>query len=211
MKTTNPAANPAYVARVEARLAALRETLRANIPADVGPITWEVGSGHGHFLTKYAELNPGRFFVGIDILSDRLRKAERKQTVAGVSNLRFLKAEAGEFLECLPAGVRISEVLILFPDPWPKKRHHKNRLIQSEFLGALAARMTLGGRLYFRTDHVPYLDWARERISAHPGWTLISTDPWILEEKTVFRERAPSYGSLAAEFKTPGRAETQTG
>jgi tRNA (guanine-N7-)-methyltransferase len=210
-KLLNSKANPAHIARVHARLAALRETLRVVIPQDVNRIVWEVGSGHGHLLTRYAGMSSDRFFVGIDILNDRLRKAERKQTAAGVTNLRFIKAEAGEFLACLPARILISEVLILFPDPWPKKRHHKNRLIQAEFLGELACRMASGGRLYFRTDHTPYLDWARERISAHPGWVLVPDAPWVLEEKTVFQARAPAYGSLVAELRTPGPIETQAG
>jgi len=206
---TNRQVSPSYVARVEARLVALRATLAGEIPSDIREFSWEIGSGHGHFLTQFAALNPGRFCVGIDLLSDRLRKAEKKQTAASLSNLKFVKAEALEFLQCLPADIRILEVLILFPDPWPKKRHHKNRLIQSDFLDALARRMIPGGRLYFRTDYEPYLEWTCERLSAHVSWGLVPDAPWILEEKTVFQARAPSYGSLVAEFRTPtpeGRA-----
>lgn len=211
LEPPNSMANPAYLARVDARLAALRQALRVAIPQDVTRIVWEVGCGHGHLLTRYASLSPDRFFVGIDILSDRLRKAERKQTVAGVKNLRFIKAEAVEFLECLPPGIGISEVLVLFPDPWPKKRHHKNRLIQAGFLGMLAERTIPGGRLYFRTDHEPYLEWSRDRISRHPSWVHVLEAPWVLEEKTVFQVRAPSYSSLVAELKTPGPTGTQAG
>lgn len=203
--------SPSYLARVEERRAALREILKAEFPPEIREIVWEIGSGHGHFLTRFASLNPDRLCVGIDLLSDRLRKAERKQTAAAISNLRFVKAEAGEFLECLPGHIRISDVLILFPDPWPKKRHHKNRLIQTAFLDALAPRMTPGGRIYFRTDHEPYLEWARERLSKHTAWVLVPDASWILEEKTVFQARASSYGSLVAEFRTPKPEERLPG
>lgn len=195
--------NPSYLARVEERLVALRTTLESDLPPDIREITWEIGSGHGHFLTKFASLNPGRLCVGIDLLGDRLRKAEKKRGAASVSNLKFFKAEAGEFLQCLPGHIQIVDVLILFPDPWPKKRHHKNRLIKPAFLDALAPRMIPGGRLYFRTDHAPYLEWTRQQLSARADWALLPEAPWILEEETVFQARAPSYGSLVAGFKTP--------
>jgi tRNA (guanine-N7-)-methyltransferase len=202
--------HPEYLARVAARLTALREHLTTEIPRGIQEIAWEVGSGHGHFLTKYAAQNPDRFFLGIDLLGDRLRKASKKQAAAGLLNLRFVKAEAMEFLECLPLGVRISEVIVLFPDPWPKKRHFKHRLIQPMFLDRLGSRMSPGGRLYFRTDHEPYVAWAREQLALHRSWSLIPEPKWILEETTVFQARAPSFGSLVAEFKTPTREETPT-
>lgn len=199
----DPRAHPEYRSRVSARLDALRETLESVIPLTVNQIALEIGSGHGHFLTKYASIHPDRFFVGIDILGDRLRKAGRKQTVAGLSNIRYVKAEAFEFLECLPERVRIEETLVLFPDPWPKKRHHKNRLIQKAFLDSLAEHMLPNSRIYFRTDHEPYLEWTRSKLAEHPRWRLIEDAPWVLEEKTVFQARAPSFGSLVAELKTP--------
>lgn len=198
----NPQINPEYLAKVEARLATLRQVLASLFPDGIAEFTWEVGCGHGHFLTKLASVRPDRFHVGIDILGDRLRRAEKKLKTAGVGNLRFVKAEAMEFLECLPSNVSLSDVVILFPDPWPKKRHHKNRLIQREFLDRLAARMTEHGRLYFRTDHAPYLQWASDIFTAHPAWTLVSDAPWVLEEKTVFQAKASSFGSLVADVRT---------
>ena len=202
----DPRANPEYRRRVYGRLVQLRSTLESAIPLTVNRICLEIGSGHGHFLTKYASLHPARYFVGIDILGDRLRKAGRKQTVAALTNLRFVKAEASEFLGCLPGRLQIEETLVLFPDPWPKKRHHKNRLVQDGFLESLAKRMLPGGRMYFRTDHEPYLEWTRSKLAVHPEWHLVQDAPWVLEEKTVFQARAPSFGSLVAEVRTPSSA-----
>jgi len=205
MNMPSQSAHPDYLARVQARLTALRQQLIAEIPPGIQELTWEVGSGHGHFLTRYAALNPGRFFIGIDLLGDRLRRASKKQLAAGVLNLRYIKAEALEFLECLPVRVRISEVIVLFPDPWPKKRHFKHRLVQPRFLDCLASRMVPGGRFYFRTDHEPYLEWTRDQLARHQSWSLISEPQWVHEETTVFQARAPSFRSLVAELKTPMR------
>lgn len=184
------------------------DALRAQLPAVVPPstheIVWEVGSGHGHFLIRYATLHPEKFCLGIDILSDRLRRAEKKQESAGIRNLKFIKAEAGEMLVCLPQEIRFLEVLILFPDPWPKKRHHKNRLIKNEFLTQLAPLMVPRGRLYFRTDHEEYFRWTREIMSAHPNWLIVVDAPWVLEEKTVFQAKAAGFQSLVAEVRDRG-------
>jgi tRNA (guanine-N7-)-methyltransferase len=211
LEAPNLKAAPGHLARVAARVTALADTLKSTFPPDISSFTLEIGSGHGHFLVKYAALNPNRFHIGIDLLSDRLRKAERKVVAAGIRNVRFLKAEAEEFLGRLPAGMQIFEVLILFPDPWPKKRHHKNRLIQPLFLSHLANRTSSGGRMFFRTDHEPYLAWAREKIGAHPCWRIIPDAPWAMEEQTVFQKRASSFGSLVAEVRTPAPIETPTG
>jgi len=194
--------NPTHLARVAARVAELRNQLMAVIPSDIEDFTLEIGCGHGHFLTKLACLNPAHFFVGIDILGDRLRKAERKQMSAGANNLRFIKAEAEEFLECLPARFTVKDVIVLFPDPWPKKRHHKNRLIQNVFLNCMAARMRRGGHLYFRTDHEPYLQWSRDILSNHPSWVIVPNASWLLEEETVFQAKAAHFGSLVAAVRT---------
>ena len=190
---------------------ALKDLLQDSIPAHIRAISWELGCGHGHFLTKFASLHPERFFIGIDLLGDRLRKAGRKQAVGGVTNLRFVKAEADEFLACLSPAIKIEEAVILFPDPWPKRRHHKNRIIQDAFLEKLAHHMAPGGRLYFRTDHEPYLVWTHDKLSLHQSWKLLPDAPWILEEQTVFQARAASFGSLVAEVRTPASAEKSAG
>jgi len=198
-----PTMNPGHAARVAARLEALRTRLPEVIPAKTHDIVWEIGCGHGHFLARYAAFHPEKFCVGVDILNDRLRRAEKKQATAGVRNLKFIKAEAEEMLECLPEAIRFLEVLILFPDPWPKKRHHKNRLIQNGFLTRLAPRMAPQSRLFFRTDHEGYFQWTHDILSTHPAWVLVPGSPWILEEKTVFQAKAAGFQSLIAEVRTP--------
>jgi tRNA (guanine-N7-)-methyltransferase len=188
---------PEFLARVAQRQAALRTKLAALIPAPAA-ITLEIGSGHGHFLTRYAAEFPQRLCVGVDLISDRIRRSKRKAERAKLVHCHFVQAEARELVEALPAGVTFTELWILFPDPWPKKRHHKNRLLQPEFFESMAGRMGEGARLYFRTDHSEYF---RAATALFPGlrtWRLDPTASWPLEQETVFQARAPSYHSLVA-------------
>ncbi|MGC4072419.1 MAG: methyltransferase domain-containing protein [Nibricoccus sp.] len=161
-------------------------------------MTLEIGCGHGHFLTSYAIHHPSTFCIGIDLIVDRVARAGRKKDRARLTNLHFLQAEAGEFLDSLPAGAQFADVFVLFPDPWPKRRHHKNRLIQPEFLTKLASRMDSGARLCFRTDYAPYFAEASRTIGAHGAWDIPSSAPWPHELETVFQSRAAGFQSLVA-------------
>jgi tRNA (guanine-N7-)-methyltransferase len=194
----HPGAKPEFVHRVESRLEQLRTELPPVLPTPPAAITLEIGCGHGHFLTRFAEAHPERFCLGVDILSDRLERANKKRNRAGLTNVRFHKVEAVELLECLPPGITFEEVFLLFADPWPKKRHHKNRLVRADFLEALAARMAPGGRFYFRTDHAGYFADGREVLEQHPCWKIVPDAPWPFEEPTVFQLKAPAYQSLVA-------------
>lgn len=163
---------------------------------------WEVGCGHGHFLTAYAAAHRSQVCIGVDIASDRIARARKKAERARLPNLHFLRTEASLFLEALPGSVRISAVFVLFPDPWPKVRHHKHRVLQPEFLAKVARRAALGCRLHFRTDFGPYYDDARTTVAAAPAWSLVDA-PWPFEFETVFQSRAAhGYHSFIAELRT---------
>jgi tRNA (guanine-N7-)-methyltransferase len=159
---------------------------------------WEVGSGHGHFLAAYAAAHPGDICVGIDIASDRIARAERKRERARLANLHFVRADATDFLASMPEGTRFAAIFVLFPDPWPKRRHSKNRIMKPEFLAAAASRAEKGTRLYFRTDHEPYFREAAATVSAHASWKLSDPAPWPFEEPSVFQKRAVRHFSLVA-------------
>jgi tRNA (guanine-N7-)-methyltransferase len=180
------------------RLVALRATMAGILPQSEAPIMLEIGCGNGHFLNAYAAAHPDRLCVGIDLRLERITKALRKRDRAGLSNLHFLRCEARDFLHELPAGVRLLDIYMLFPDPWPKKRHHKNRLLQAEFLDELAARAGQGSRFFFRTDYRPYYDEALEIIAAHPRWLPQPAGPFPFEHLTIFQARSPTYHSLGA-------------
>ncbi|WP_221031626.1 tRNA (guanine(46)-N(7))-methyltransferase TrmB [Actomonas aquatica] len=189
------------------RLTALRDTL-TRVPLDHPALTLEIGCGHGHFMAAYAEAHPDEHCIAIDIIKERLEKADRKTTRAGLQNVTWLRAAAEDLLEALPSGTRFTRnVLVLFPDPWPKRRHWKNRLIQGPFLSRLAQLCAPGCQLCFRTDHAPYFEVAHEVVAAHPDWQLQPGAPWPFEQRTVFEARAPSFQSLVAVRAAPPSAE----
>lgn len=185
------------------RIAELRGKLLETLPADVASgaraLTLEIGCGHGHFLAAYAATFPNEFCLGLDLISKRIERANRKRELAALGNLAFFKAEATELLTALPEACRLGKIFFLFPDPWPKKRHHKNRLIQTEMLDVLAARANAGARLHFRTDHAEYFEWSVELIDANPHWERLPGEPWPFEHETYFQKILPdAYQSLVA-------------
>ena len=191
-----PAAYARELEKQKQRKAALKTECAAKL-VGIEHILLEAGCGHGHWLTDFALSRTADDFVGIDIIGDRIDRANRKAARAGLENVRFLKAEAGEFLNLLPPGCSISSVYILFPDPWPKKRHWKNRLMNVAFLDELASRCQSGARLYFRTDHEGYFEWTRELMPEFASWRVDSDAAWPFERETVFQSKADSYQSLA--------------
>lgn len=192
-----------YLAELAERRRALTADLEALVPgSEPQRLVWEVGSGHGHFLNAYAAAHPGELCVGVDITSERVERALKKRNRARLANLTFFHADGRLFLEVLPPHVQISRAFILFPDPWPKLRHRKHRIIQTTFLSQLARCATADCRLYFRTDFTPYFEDARSLISRHADWEVIDA-VWPFEFVTVFQSRAEGHHSLIARRRGP--------
>jgi tRNA (guanine-N7-)-methyltransferase len=178
-----------------------REQLRRTLAALIKPsarFVWEVGSGHGHFLTAYAGAHPDQICIGIDITSDRIARADKKRDRARLGNLHFVRADADDFLAVMPDRARFISIFILFPDPWPKRRHHKNRVVKEEFLTASAKKSRRDSKLYFRTDHEPYYREVCALLNAHQSWSDPETQQWPFDEATVFEKRAERHFSLVA-------------
>ena len=116
------------------------------------PVEIELGSGDGSFLARYAQMHPERNFLGVERLLGRIRKIERKASRAGLTNVRLMRIEASYFLEYLLPRNSVTALHIYFPDPWPKRKHWKHRLINAAF-PALCARVLIpGGMVFVRTD-----------------------------------------------------------
>lgn len=180
------------------RKEALSKTLAESVPSDA-QIVFEAGCGHGHWLTSYASEHLDRRCIGIDLIAGRIDKANAKKSKRNLSQLHFVKAELNEFLEVLAPEVRFQAVVFLFPDPWPKARHHKKRMIQLPLLEALAQRMVEGGALYFRTDDRGYFEWAEEHFVKSPHWQINRDRGWLHEEATYFQDLMEEYYSLVVE------------
>jgi len=189
--------------RIKRDRVATLQTILAELPLSHPALTLEIGCGHGHFLTAYAAENLEEHCVAFDIIQDRLERANRKTNAAGLCNLSWLRAFDQDFFDAFPPGFVFNrKVFILFPDPWPKRKHWKNRLIQSGFLDKLAKITAPDTQLCFRTDHAPYFEAASIVINDHPDWTVESPTLWPFERLTVFEARADGFRSLTARRKS---------
>jgi len=185
-----------YFDLVKSRRIALAEWFSRELTG-VSEVVWEVGCGHGHFLNAYAAAHPNALCIGIDIEKDRITRADKKKKRAKLANLHFLRADASDFLDTLPEKVIFSAVYVLFPDPWPKRRHHKNRIMQPDFIEIVSRRIKPEGRLFFRTDHKPYYECTRKYMSSEKQ-LILTEDNWPFDKETVFQIRSKEYNSLNA-------------
>jgi len=121
-----------------------------------GPLEVELGSGDGSFLVAYAKQSPECNFLGVERLLGRIRKTARKSARAGLTNLRGIRIESSYLLEFLLPRNSVSALHIYFPDPWPKRKHQRHRLINERFPGLASQALVPRGRIYIRTDHLEY-------------------------------------------------------
>ncbi len=184
-----------HLSRVAERKSRLQNALAEALQGQT-KVVLEIGCGHGHWLVDFAVTHPEKFCLGIDISSGRIGRANKKRRTRNLENVRFVLGEARETLESLPAGILFTEVFVLFPDPWPKKRHWKNRLIQHSFLDELAQKCSQAAWLYFRTDHSGYMEWATDIALENKSWKPAVDQDWPFERETIFQSKATDYQSL---------------
>jgi len=120
------------------------------------PRTLEIGFGNGENLAALAQAHPERDFLGIEVHRPGVGRLLRALESQQLTNVRLICHDAVEVLERQIASQWLQEILIFFPDPWPKKRHHKRRLLQPAFVQQLAERLVPGGVLRIATDWQPY-------------------------------------------------------
>ena len=176
----------------------------------------ELGSGDGSFLAEYAALNPGRGFLGVERLLGRLRKLERKALRRGLSNLRVLRLEAGYVLCWKLASGTVSALHVYFPDPWPKRRHWKRRLVNEAFVEESARILQPGGRVFLRTDNEPYFGQMREVFGRSSRFVEVDYPPDLASVVTDFERDFNSRGipTLRAAYQrtdVPGLANGRAG
>ena len=128
------------------------------------PLEIDLGCGDGSFLIEMAQHYPERNFLGVERLLGRVRGVCKRIQELGLTNVMVLRLESQYTLEYLLEPDSISRLHLLCPDPWPKARHHKRRLVQQEFLHILHQVLIHSGEFLFKTDHLEYHEWVLEQI-----------------------------------------------
>ncbi len=154
-------------------------TRREIFPDPSRPLELDVGCGDGKFLMEMATRFPERDFLGIERLGGRVSAICRKAARLGLKNAKLLCLESSYALGWLLPDACASRLHLLFPDPWPKKKHARRRFIQPDNLMALHRVLVPGGCLLFKTDHADYFVEACEALDACPLFTRV---PWQAEE-----------------------------
>ena len=176
---------------IKPRQAALVEELLPSLRPPEGPFdpralmagaqdAWlEIGFGGGEHMAAQAARAPQTLIVGCEPFLNGVASAVRHVAEQGLKNVRIHDGDARELVARLPDAC-LDRVFVLFPDPWPKARHHKRRIVQADMVAELARVLKVGGRLRFATDVAGYADWALEKIIASPhfDWTAQRADDW---------------------------------
>jgi tRNA (guanine-N7-)-methyltransferase len=174
---------PKQAALMETLLPKLRVPGEAFDPKTLAPgaaeVWLEIGFGGGEHLAAQAALRPDVLLIGAEPFQNGVASALRHIEDRGLTNVRLKDGDARELLAHLP-DASVDRVFILFPDPWPKVRHHKRRLVQAETVAELARVLKPGGRLRFASDWADYVDWSLERFTASPAfrWTAEGPADW---------------------------------
>ena len=168
------------------------------------PLEVELGCGDASFLAEYARRNPSQNFIGVERLLGRLQKLGKKGRRLGLTNTRGVRIESAYFLRYLLPPRSVSALHIYFPDPWPKKKHRKFRLIGEAFPALAAAAMEAGGTVYLRTDDTDYFQQMNDVFGASPEFKTAETPASLMEIVTDFERDFNAQGipTLRAAYRS---------
>jgi len=164
------------------------------------PVVLEIGSGMGDTTAAIAEANPDIDFIAVEVHGPGVGHLLKLIEIRRLTNLRVLRHDAIEVLERVIHPASLSAIHLFFPDPWPKKQHHKRRIIQPALVALMAERLKPGGYLHCATDWEEYAQWMLDVLSAEP---LLANDypdhgfatprpPW--RPRTKFEQRGVALG-----------------
>jgi tRNA (guanine-N7-)-methyltransferase len=174
---------------------------------NANPLVIEIGFGMGTATAAIAEANPDTNYLGIEVyrngIGSLLGNIERK----GLKNIRIVERDALEVIAAMIADGSVQGFHLFFPDPWPKTKHHKRRLAQHPHTDLLAAKLTVGGYLYFVTDWEPYAHFAREQLDTTPNLVnqydgFAPKQSWRPETKFERKGKANSRAIFELVYKT---------
>jgi tRNA (guanine-N7-)-methyltransferase len=167
------------------------------------PLEIELGCGDGSFLAEYAGRHPDHNFIGVERLLGRLRKLDRKGRRAGLANLRGIRIESSYFLEYLVPAHSVSALHVYFPDPWPKRKHRQNRVINDRFPEVARKALVAGGVVYLRTDDRDYFEQMVSVFGKAPSFHAVETPEELAMLLTDFEKefRAKGIETLRAAYQ----------
>ncbi|MHB1211193.1 MAG: tRNA (guanosine(46)-N7)-methyltransferase TrmB [Candidatus Nanopelagicales bacterium] len=171
------------------------------------PVVAEIGFGTGAATASMAKDEPATGILAIDVhtpgVGDLLWRINRDR----LANVRVVEADALAVLEYMVPPASLAGVRSFFPDPWPKARHHKRRLVQSGVLDLVASRLVTGGWWHLATDWAEYAEWIEDAFAASPAWTGATVERPESRPVTRYEARALLAGRAIVdlEFRTAGR------
>jgi tRNA (guanine-N7-)-methyltransferase len=182
-------------------------------PTPPAAVWLEIGFGGGEHLAQHAERHPDTGFIGVEVFENGIARLLGEIARRDVGNIRVFADDARLLIDRLtPAS--IGRAFILFPDPWPKRRHHKRRLIARATLDRLAIVMRKGAELRLATDDRDYLAWMLEHLTAHPDFTWLARGPADWRERpadwpaTRYEEKARAAGRSPVFLRFIRRSDT---
>jgi tRNA (guanine-N7-)-methyltransferase len=176
--------------------------LAALFPGVVDEIRLEIGFGSGEHLLRQAHMHPRVGFIGIEPFINGMAKMLRAIAAQNLSNIRLHHGDATEVLAWLPAG-SVARVDLIYPDPWPKRRHWKRRFVQQQSIAEIARILPPSGEFRFATDIADYAAWTLRHLirSAHFAWTAQRASdwrrPWTGFAETRYEAKAKRAGRQA--------------
>ena len=162
------------------------------------PLVFEIGFGMGGSLIQMAQARPDLDFIGVEVHPPGVGTLLKAIEEQGLTNLKVYRADAKEVMQQCIADASLHSIQIYFPDPWHKKRHHKRRLIQADFVEDLRRKLEVGGTLHLATDWQAYAEQMMEVLSAAPGFrNRFGAGAWASEHarpETKFERRGQRLG-----------------
>ena len=188
-------------------------TLDAGFPPPVGDVWLEIGFGAGEHLAAQAAAHADVAMIGCEPYVGGVAALLARVEAQGLTNVRIFDDDARLLMDRLPEA-SIGRVFLLFPDPWPKTRHHKRRFIAAANLDSLARLMRDGAELRFASDHMGYVRWVLERVSGHAAfrWTARQPADWRRPPEDAYptryeaKARARGTPSVYLNFRRRARA-----
>jgi tRNA (guanine-N7-)-methyltransferase len=153
------------------------------------PLHVDLGCGDGSFLCVLAQRMPKKNFLGIERLLNRVHASARK--AARLDNVRLLRVESSYAVRYLLPAESVERFYLLFPDPWPKRRHHRRRIVTSDFLSSIHVALQKDGSIYIATDDADYFGEIKEIAESNSGFAIGEGDVDLPQSKfgRIFREQ----------------------